>query len=220
MSTAQQTLELADSVARCSFAPVTCYASLRLTPIKRSNETMLQYMSVHYSKPLGFVGRNICYAIMCGGVCYGTIAGGSATRFLPGREVVGSLNNGVNNIFYHVEKQNGKYPSRNFTAAVLKLYRESIERDWMAKYGDAVLWHETLVELPRTGECYKRDGWQQVGQTKGYTCKRTAGKGTDSWSGRRVWDTVNLRPKLVFVRPTTNDALTTHNDSAHLPGPQ
>lgn len=59
---------------------------------------------------------------------------------------------------------------------------------------------ESLVELPRTGECYKRDGWTLVGQTIGYTCKRVAGKGTDNWSGKRVWDTKNLRPKLVFCR--------------------
>ena len=167
---------------------------------------MLKNMAIHYSQPRGFVGRNICYLIMAGGVCYGSIAGGSATRFLPGREVVGSLNNGVNNIFYHVEKRNG-YPTRNFTAKVLKLYRETIERDWLEKYGDTVLWHETLVELPRSGECYKRDGWQLVGETKGYTCKRTAGKGTDAWSGKRVWDTVNLRPKLVFTRPPTSGVI-------------
>lgn len=43
-------------------------------------------------------------------------------------------------------------------------------------------------------------GWDLVGQTKGYTCKRGAGKGTDDWSGKRVWDTENLRPKLVFVK--------------------
>lgn len=205
-----ETLELAlDAMA--AFAAPTGYASLSLMPVKRTADEMLKNMAIHYSQPRGFVGRNICYLIMAGGVCYGSIAGGSATRFLPGREVVRSLNNGVNNIFYHVEKRNGKYPARNFTASVLKLYRETIERDWLVKYGDAVLWHETLVELPRSGECYKRDGWQLVGETKGYTCKRTAGKGTDSWSGRRVWDTVNLRPKLVFVRPTTSDALTTHN---------
>ena len=161
---------------------------------------MLKYMAVHYSKPLGFVGRNICYAIMCGSDCYGTIAGGSATRFLPGRDVIRSLNNGVNNIFFHVEKLGGAYPMRNFTSEVLKTYRATIEGDWVEKYGDTVLWHETLVEPPRDGECYRRDGWRQVGKTKGYTCKRTSGKGTDQWSGRRVWDTVNLRPKLVFVR--------------------
>jgi len=170
-----------------------------LRTVKRTDPEMLKNMAVHYSQPRGFVGRNICYQIIADGVCYGSIAGGSATRFLPGREVIGTLNNGVNNIFYHIEKQNGEYPMRNFTALVLKLYRNTIERDWLEKYGDAVLWHETLVELPRSGECYKRDGWNLVGQTKGYTCKRTAGKSTDSWSGKRIWDTVNLRPKLVFV---------------------
>lgn len=25
-------------------------------------------------------------------------------------------------------------------------------------------------------------------------------RGTDTWSGRRVWDTINLRPKRVFCR--------------------
>jgi len=177
-----------------------CRASLSLVAVRRTDEEMLRNMETHYSQPLGFVGRNICYAVVFGGLCYGSIAGGSATRYLPGREIIGGLNNGVNNIFYHVEKRNGEYPLRNFTAAVLKLYRHTIEHDWFQEYGDEVRWHETLVELPRQGNCYKRDGWQLVGQTKGYTCKRTAGKGTDSWSGRRIWDTENLRPKLVFVR--------------------
>jgi hypothetical protein len=173
---------------------------LSLVPIKRSDVAMLSNMEIHYSKPLGFVGRNICYAIVFSELCYGTIAGGSATRFLPGREVIGGLHNGINNIFYHIEKRDGEYPLRNFTTSVLELYRETVECDWMAKYGDDALWHETLIELPRSGECYRRDGWKLVGQTKGYTCKRMAGKSTDSWSGRRVWDVKNLRPKLVFVR--------------------
>lgn len=203
--------QLQGNVSQQRLAAPLCCALLSLIPVKRTADEMLKNMAIHYSQPRGFVGRNICYLIMAGGTCYGSIAGGSATRFLPGRKVVGSLNNGINNIFYHVEKRNGEYPTRNFTVSVLKLYRETIERDWLAKYNDIVLWHETLVELPRTGECYKRDGWQLVGETKGYTCKRTAGKGTDSWSGRRVWDTVNLRPKLVFVRQITSDALPTHN---------
>ena len=83
---------------------------------------------------------------------------------------------------------------------VLKRFRERVSEDWKTKYGDLVLGFETLVELPRTGEVYKRDGWTEVGLTKGYTCKRTKGKGTDSWSGKRVWDTINLRPKRVFCK--------------------
>jgi len=174
-------------------------SKLKLIRIKRTHPEMLRYMSIHYSKPLGFVGRNICYMIMVEGISHGTIVGGSATKHLPNREIVGSLNNGVNNIFYHIEKQGHQYPLRNFASRVLALYRETIESDWVNEYGDMVSWHETLVELPRTGECYIRDGWRVIGKTKGFTCKRTSGIGTDAWSGKRVWDTVNLRPKLVFI---------------------
>jgi len=175
-------------------------SKLHLLPVKRTHSIVTANMAIHYSQPRGFVGRNICYLVMYGDVCYGSIAGGSATRFLPGRGEIGELNNGVNNIFYHIERPQNGYPLRNFTSAVLRLYRETVERDWLLKYGDTVSWHETLVELPRSGDCYKRDEWRLVGQTKGFTCKRVAGKGTDSWSGKRVWDTTNLRPKLVFLR--------------------
>jgi hypothetical protein len=181
---------------------------LRLQIIKRTEPNLLKNMAIHYSQPKGFVGRNICYAVWYGEVLYGHIVGGSATRFLPGRnEFFGSeftLNTVVNNIFYHIEKQGGDYPLRNFAAKVLQLFREVVALDWLVKYGDKVLGFESLVEKPRTGDCYKRDGWKLVGETVGYTCKRVAGKGTDSWSGKRVWDTKNLRPKLVFVRLTNN----------------
>lgn len=89
---------------------------------------------------------------------------------------------------------------RWFTVEILAAFRERVAIDWAARYGDVVAGFESLVELPRTGECYKRDGWDLVGQTIGYTCKRVGGKGTDNWSGKRVWDTKNLRPKLVFVK--------------------
>jgi hypothetical protein len=161
------------------------------------------HMEDHYSKPKGFVGRSICYLVFVDGRWYGSIVAGSATKFLPGRkEFFGEidLKNIVNNVFYHVEKLEGRYPLGSFTAKVLREFRRNVIKHWPLKYGDAVLGFESLVELPRSGNCYKRDGWKLVGQTKGFTCKRIAGKGTDSWSGRRVWDTENLRPKLVFMR--------------------
>lgn len=177
---------------------------MHLLSISRSHPLMLARMAIHYSQPKGFVGRNICYAVMFGRECYGTISGGSATRFLPNRQVICGLNSGVNNIFFHIEPGQNGYPCRNFAVRVLALYRATVEKDWQSKYGDVVRWHETLVELPRSGECYRRDGWMLVGKTKGFTCKRIAGKGSDSWTGKRVWDTINLRPKLVFVRPATS----------------
>jgi hypothetical protein len=167
-------------------------------------------MSVHYSQPKGFVGRNICYAVIYGGAYYGHIVGGSATKFLPGRNqffsmTVKQLNNVVNNIFYHIRKVDGGYPRRNFTSFILKEWSRQVQLDWFEKYGDAVIGLESLVELPRTGELYRRAGWECVGQTQGFTCKRTAGKGTDSWSGKRVWDTENLRPKLVFCKKAVSE---------------
>lgn len=163
-------------------------------------------MARHYSQPKGFVGRSICYAVECAENYYGHIVAGSSTLHLPGRHealssTAADLNRIVNNIFFHVEKVAGTYPFRNFVPAVIAAWRERVVDDWPGKYGDDVIGFETLVELPRTGECYRRDGWVEVGATKGQTCKRVGGKGTDSWGGKRVWDVVNLKPKRVFVYP-------------------
>jgi len=180
-----------------------------LEPIKRTDSRILADMAIHYSQPKGFVGRNICYAIMADDVYYGAIVGGSSTLHLIGRdEFFGltketkkvALRQIINNIFYHVEKKDGRYPIRNLVPTILKMFRERVAQDWECKYGDLVIGFESLIELPRTGEAYRRDGWVEVGLTKGQTCKRVAGKGTDSWPGKRVWDTKNLRPKRVFVR--------------------
>lgn len=179
--------------------------SLELIKIKRTDPRILKNMEIHYSHPKGFVGRNICYAIMFDNIYYGAIVAGSATKFLPNRNAyfnieANRLKSIINNIFFHTEKQNNQYPIRNFTTSILKRFRQISQIDWFNKYQDIVLGFETLVELPRSGECYLRDKWVCIGQTKGYTCKRVGGKGTDSWSGKRVWDTKNLKPKLVLVR--------------------
>jgi hypothetical protein len=180
---------------------------MELTLTKRTDPRLLSCMSVHYSNPKGFVGRNLCYAITFDSVYYGHIVGGSATRFLPGRnEFLGvelkDINKVINNIFFHIEKVDGQYPVRNFGQKILKLWRQTVINDWESRYGDNVVGLESLVELPRTGEVYLRDGWKLTGQTVGYTCKRIAGVGTDKWSGKRVWDTENLRPKHVFCIKT------------------
>ena len=177
--------------------------------VKRTDSRILGDMAIHYSQPRGFVGRNICYAVFVDGVYYGAIVGGSATLHLVGRDAFFGLTRDnkpkllkhiINNIFYHIEPKGGRYPIRNMTTRVLAEFRSRVATDWEQKYGNVVIGFESLVELPRTGETYIRDGWFEVGITKGQTCKRVAGKGTDSWSGKRVWDTQNLRPKRVFVR--------------------
>jgi hypothetical protein len=177
---------------------------IELHRISKSDKDLKAWMSVHYSAPRGFVGRQLIYKIIVDGVTYGATVAGSATRFLPGRkEFFGlqiPLNNLVNNTFFHIEKQDGQYPMSNFAQKIVREWRNIVINDWLIKYGDPVMGWETLVEFPRTGELYKRDGWVEIGKTIGYTCKRVAGKGTDGWTGRRVWDTKNLRPKRVFAR--------------------
>lgn len=178
---------------------------IRLEMTKRTDERLLCLMQRHYSQPKGFVGRNICYAVLWEENYFGHIVGGSSTKFLPGRNQFFGISHTsdlvhiVNNIFYHIEPFE-KYPVRNFTSKVVSVWREAVVQDWHEKYGDEVWGFETLVELPRSGELYRRDSWLEVGTTHGYTCKRVAGKGTDSWSGKRVWDVKNLRPKTVLVR--------------------
>lgn len=183
---------------------------ISLTVTKRTDERLLERMKNHYSEPKGFVGRNICYAVTYRDVYYGHIVAGSATRFLPGRNEflgveLGQINQVVNNIFFNVSPVDGIYPTRNFTAAIVKSFVEVATRDWKQKYGDTAVGFETLVEKPRTGELYKRAGWVEVGETKGYTCKRVAGVGTDSWTGKRVWniDAESLRPKIVLCHKLT-----------------
>lgn len=187
---------------------------IELAVIKRTDPRLLVDMKNHYSKPKGFVGRNICYAIMFNGEYCGAIVGGSTPKHLPGRKdfpipVPFDLNMIVNNLFFHVRKP---YPTRNFLQKTIAAYRQKIELDWFLKYGDFVVSHETLVEIPRegdfprTGECYRRDGWEKVAETQGYSCKRPGGKGTDSWTGMRVWETKNLRPKWVFMKLARNES--------------
>lgn len=178
---------------------------LELIQTKRTDENLILRMENHYSKPKGFVGRNICYAIFYDSIYYGHIVAGSATRFLPNRNeflgiTIKELNCVINNIFFNVSKVNNKYPMRNFTSSIIKLFVSQAAKDWLIKYGDKCVGFETLVEKPRTGELYLRAGWKCIGETKGYTCKRIAGISSDSYSGKRVWNTdpAELRPKKVL----------------------
>ena len=183
---------------------------IKLVQIKKSDINLKRWMSIHYSAPKGFVGRQLIYKIVVDDIIYGATVAGSATRFLPGREGFFGcqipLNNLVNNTFFHIEKRDGHYPMSNFSSLIVAVWRERVAIGWPKKYGDEVLGWETLVEMPRKGDLYLRDRWTEVGMTKGYTCKRVAGNGSDGWTGKRIWGTKNLRPKRVFVRNTITRA--------------
>lgn len=178
--------------------------TIDLILVPKSDRLLQTMMQRHYSQPKGFVGRQLIYRISVIQHIYGFIVGGSATLFLPGRHAffagnIPPLSHIVNNTFFHVEKQeNRRYPLRNFTTQIIQAWRSRVISDWPYYYGDSVIAFESLVELPRTGELYRKDHWTEVGITKGFTCKREAGISTDAWSGRRVWGVGS--PKRVFMR--------------------
>lgn len=171
---------------------------------KKSDEEVKYLMSIHYSHPKGFVGRQLIYKIYNDKDFVGIITGGSATLYLPNRnEFFGDtyyLNGIINNNFFHLIDN---HEDKNLGTKVLALWRKKVIIDWQQKYKDKVIGFESLVELPRTGAMYKADNWTLVGQTKGYTCRRVSGKETGKFTGgKRVWNTNldELRPKLVFCK--------------------
>jgi hypothetical protein len=173
---------------------------LALKPSNKGDPEVKYLMSIHYSQPKGFVGRQLVYKVFDDETFLGAIVGGSATLHLPNRnEFFGekfNLNKIINNTFFHLISHEDK----NLGTKVLKLFRIQVAKDWEARYGDKPIGFESLVELPRTGSLYRADNWTYVGTTKGFTCKRIGGDKTENWSGVRVWDHENLRPKLVFCK--------------------
>lgn len=177
---------------------------VKLIQTKKSDEQVLYLMSIHYSKPKGFVGRQLIYKIYEDDKFLGVIVGGSATLHLPNRnEFFGDtyyLNGIINNNFFHLIEN---HSDKNLGTKVLALWRKQVVKDWEERYKDKVIGFESLVELPRTGAIYKADNWTVVGQTKGFTCKRVSGTEKGVYSGgKRVWNTnINeLKPKLVFCK--------------------
>lgn len=161
-------------------------------------------MSIHYSHPKGFVGRQLIYKIYDEYNFLGVIVGGSATLHLPGRdEFFGNdycINGIINNNFFHLIDNHG---DKNLGTKVLSIWRKKVVVDWEDKYKDKVIGFESLVELPRKGSMYKADNWTLVGQTKGFTCRRVPGTETGIFTGgKRVWNTDldQLKPKLVFCK--------------------
>jgi hypothetical protein len=185
--------------------------TLELKAVGKFDMNLRLYMQNHYTQPKGFIGRSIQYLIYYDGVLYGAITGNSPIQHLVGRlthlyeyyHCKMDLDFIVNNQFFHIDKSCGRYPTRNFASKVLDYYKQKISEDWKHKYGFPIVFFETLVEPPRTGELYIRNGWDYLGMTKGFTCKRGGGAGTDNYTGKRIWNLDKLKPKHIFMQRNT-----------------
>jgi hypothetical protein len=201
-------------------------APIKLERISKGDLLLRIASNNHYSEPGGFVGRFLGYAVWCSSDYLGVIVGGSATMHLVGRNAFfdiesSGLNNVINNTLFHIERprdmppfeyirddgtlrvaeRRKPYPVRNITNHILAEWRRVAKRDWENTYQNEVLGFESLVQIPRTGEVYRRDGWSLVGETKGFSCRRVGGESaTEKFDGRRVWEFDATKRKLVFCR--------------------
>ena len=178
---------------------------LKLNRISSTDEFLLDSMVNHYGKPKGFVGRRIPFEIMYNNERYGHIVANSAFKHIRGRDEylnvksADCLNQIIYNGFFFIERINGEYPCRNFVTKVLLAFENIACREWEEEYGDKVMALETLVKPPRIGLCYMRAGWELIGATVGYECKRIKGK-EKNYNMKKIWDRSKKVPKLIYIK--------------------
>jgi len=102
---------------------------------------------------------------------------------------------------------------------VLSALRKEAPLVWKLKYGDELVFFETLVKPPWDGTVYKASGWDSIGMTKGYAISKLPIKLWKQGSGRRaelakadklveygikkgdIIKVTRTAPKLIFVKP-------------------
>lgn len=159
----------------------------------------------HYTRSRGAIGRQLHYLVRLDGRVLGIVAAGEPMfrcrprdRWLrrtfcddslcadgapPPRWLVACA-------AFRVENA-----PHGLATAVLALWRLAVAADWRDKYGDDVRAFETTVGPPRSGACFRHDGWQKVGYTTGRGARRPDGHG----HAARVWIDTGER-KMVLVR--------------------
>lgn len=82
-----------------------------------------------------------------------------------------------------------------WASEVLSVWRARVRCDWLTQYGVQVRWYETLVEPPRIGTCFVRDGWKRL-------ARRTAGRGArrPDGHGHTKRKIITTSRKIILVR--------------------
>lgn len=145
---------------------------LTLLPIKKSHELFVKWYMEHYPNSKGIVGRTLNYLIYINNEPIGIIGGASPPlNYKLFRKYFDTDNEKKfinNNVFRIVNNKNKK----NLGTQILKLYRQTIKKDYEKKYQDTLLGIITFVEPPRTGAIYKADNWENLGFTQGISVSR------------------------------------------------
>ena len=178
---------------------------VRLELVQRSNPLYQQFRQAHYIPERGLVGQQLLYLIFYANEVVGVIGGASAVFANEARdEFFGlssekdlktrQLNSIINNAIYRLE-----HAAPNLASIVLSKWRKQIAIDWQRLYGVEVAGFETFVVeerlwngQKRDGACYRADGWECMGITKGY--------GDTNVRGREHQSKILKSRKLVYCK--------------------
>ena len=171
---------------------------IRLELVPKSNEIFCELYLTHYPSSKGIVGRSLNYIIWVNGEVAGIISGNSPPYNYKIFEKFFGITDDtredmtkqfLNNNAYRVIKK-----EKNLGTKILKLFRNTIKKDYIKRYGDNLLGLVTFVERPRTGAIYKADNWISLGETQGISVTRRGNLG--KWINKEYINTGNK--KLIF----------------------
>lgn len=161
---------------------------LYLERVPKSNIVFGKMYFEHYPGSKGIVGRCFCYLIHNNGKIVGIIGFNSPpSNYKIFRSYFNTNNDNTfmsNNVFRIIDTE------KNLATRVMKLARNQVQKDHLAKWGSSLMGLVTFVEPPRTGALYKADNWDYLGMTQGMRMKRD----------KLTWNKVFYHdvPKLIY----------------------
>ena len=152
-------------------------SGLFLQRIPKGDKLFATLYLEHYPASKGIVGRQLNYIIRNKSKIVGIIGANSPPlNYKKFREYFKTDNEKLflnNNVFRIIVSD------KNQATQVLRLFRETIQKDYPEQYGEQLLGLITFVEPPRTGNIYKADNWDYLGLTQGISVKRRGSM--DKW---------------------------------------
>lgn len=181
--------------------------NINLIRCKRTDPKYQEIRNRHYVPNRGCHGQQLHYLICLDDEVIGIISGASSVWAVKSRDDYFGLSKDnkrvalpsiINNVVFRLEVH-----LPNLATQVLKLWRETISKDWEERYKVKVHGFETFVveEDFRKGSLYKADNWDFLGQTAGNT-KTHKGLSTPS-------ERISTTPKLIFAKKIPNTSLST-----------
>jgi hypothetical protein len=160
-----------------------------------SDPTYAAIYSRHYTGSKGQIGRQLHYLLWHAGRVLGIAAAGEAMFRSRARDRFFGLTYArvedppppwlVACVVLRLEEA-----PHGLASQVIALWRAAVASDWPC----AVRGFETLVGLPRSGCCFRHDGWKKIGYTRGLGARRPDGHGHT----RRI--VVRTEHKMILAR--------------------